>query len=394
MAKKILILNGSRSEVPLILAAKRLGYFVLTTGNNPSLIGHSFSDSYVYADYSDKEAILGLAKSENVDYICSSSNDFGIITSSYVSEQLGLNGHDSYETTLIIHHKDKFKKFAERNNIPTPKAFGFSNIHSAREFAERHSGKVIIKPIDLGGGKGISVATSRSEKLIAIEDAFLSSKSNNIVIEEFVEGQLHSVSTFILDQKVVAYYSCTEFPCINPFAVSLSIGPAFDIENTIGKIIHETEKLARLLNLCDGVVHLQYIQAVNSNPYIIEITRRCPGDLFNYPIERSLSFKWTEWQVRAECGLDVSDIPRNIKQIGNSGRYRIMAKSNGILKEIFVSSELRKHIFEELIWIKPGMEITRHAEEPLGIICFDFPSKETAMSVIGNIDLHVKVIFV
>ena len=59
---KILILNGSHSEIPLINAAQALGFHVVTTGNSPDLIGHSFADEYYPADYSDQRAILTLAQ--------------------------------------------------------------------------------------------------------------------------------------------------------------------------------------------------------------------------------------------------------------------------------------------------------------------------------------------
>ena len=85
--KKLLILNGSHSEIPLIKSAKSLGFYVITTGNYPKLIGHQYSDEYWFADYSDKGAVLDIAKKLNVDAVCSCANDFGIITASYVSKR-------------------------------------------------------------------------------------------------------------------------------------------------------------------------------------------------------------------------------------------------------------------------------------------------------------------
>ena len=45
--KRLLILNGSHSEIPLIQEAKKLGYYVITSGNAPELIGHTYADEYV-----------------------------------------------------------------------------------------------------------------------------------------------------------------------------------------------------------------------------------------------------------------------------------------------------------------------------------------------------------
>ena len=55
---KLLLLGGSHAEIPLIQAAQALGWFVITTGNNRDGLGHPHADKTVFADFSDKEAIL------------------------------------------------------------------------------------------------------------------------------------------------------------------------------------------------------------------------------------------------------------------------------------------------------------------------------------------------
>ena len=111
--KKLLVLNGSHSDIPLIKAGKELGYYVITSGNNPALIGHNYSDEYVYGDFSDPEGMLQIFKDKGIDAVCSCANDFGAITAAYLSDNLNLPGHDSYEDTLTLHHKDKFKTFSK-----------------------------------------------------------------------------------------------------------------------------------------------------------------------------------------------------------------------------------------------------------------------------------------
>ena len=65
MKEKVLVLNGSFCEIPLIESLHKLGYYVVTTGNAPHLIGHSYADEYIPADYSNKELILKLVKEED-----------------------------------------------------------------------------------------------------------------------------------------------------------------------------------------------------------------------------------------------------------------------------------------------------------------------------------------
>ena len=49
-------------------------------------------------------------------------------------------------------------------------------------------------------------------------------------------------------------------------------------------------------------------------PYIIDITRRCSGDIYPEPVEHSTGIPWAEWIVRTECGMDCKDFPTGAKQ--------------------------------------------------------------------------------
>ena len=60
--KKVLVLNGSFCELPIIEECHNLGYYVITTGNMPELMAHKYADEYIQADYSDYETILNIVK--------------------------------------------------------------------------------------------------------------------------------------------------------------------------------------------------------------------------------------------------------------------------------------------------------------------------------------------
>lgn len=154
--KRLLVAGGGYADIPLIQSAKKLGCYVITSGNRPDELGHRYSDEYRPADFSDPEAMLALAKRAGVDAVCACCNDFSSLSSAYVAEQLGFPGHDPYEVSKIIHHKDQYRKFALAHGITTPKAKGFSDMQEALDGVVALPFPVIIKPVDLTGGKGIS----------------------------------------------------------------------------------------------------------------------------------------------------------------------------------------------------------------------------------------------
>ena len=121
--KKVLFANGSYNEIPLIKSAKKLGYYVITSGNDSKGEGHQYADEYIACDYSNKEALLKIAEDNHVDAICSCGNDFAAISAAYVAEKMNLPGHDSYENSRFFHEKNKFKELCKALNLPTSKSF-------------------------------------------------------------------------------------------------------------------------------------------------------------------------------------------------------------------------------------------------------------------------------
>ncbi|MBN1365848.1 MAG: ATP-grasp domain-containing protein [Syntrophaceae bacterium] len=370
--KKLLILNGSHSEIPLIKSAKSLGFYVITTGNNPKLIGHKYSDEYCFADYSDKDAVLKIAKKLNIDAVCSCSNDFGIITASYVSEKIDLPGHDSYETTKILHQKDLFKKFSIENDILTPYAEGFGDIVKALSSVKRRTFPFIVKPIDMSGGKGVSLVGSDRELPEAVKTAFSLSHSKRIVIEDFTKGTQHSFSTFILKGRVVFYFSDNEFSYLNPYFVSTSAAPSINIDEVADTLIQSVEKIAKLLSLKDGIFHIQYLYS-NKKTYILEITRRCSGDLYPYPVDYSTGLDWACWIVKAETGMDCSNFPE-VSQKGYCGRHCIMGSRNGTIKNIIFDEQIEGNIYDRLVLLQKSDRINNYLTDKAEVVLLKYDS--------------------
>jgi len=386
---KLLILNGSHSEIPLIKAGKNLGFHVITTGNAPSLIGHKYADEYHHADFSDKEEILELATKLGINAICSSANDFGAITASFLAEKMGLPGHDSYDTTLIVHHKDRFKKFSKKHQIQTPYAESFEDENSALIAVNKYSFPLIIKPVDLTGGKGVSKVTTNKEYPQAIKKAFRISRAKRIVVEKYFKGTQHSFSTFIVNRKVAFYFSDNEYSFLNPYLVSTSAAPATNIEKYADGLVASAEQVAEALDLVDGVLHIQYL--ANEKAYtIIEMTRRCSGDLYPYPVDISSDLDWGSWIVKAETGITCADFPET-EQKGYCGRHCIMSCKNGVVKDVVISERLKKYIDSEVVWWEKGDVIDNYMAQKLGVLLLRYPSLEQMHETTKHLNKLVRV---
>lgn len=390
--EKLLILNGSHSEATIIEKAKELGYYVITSGNAPHLMGHKLADEYIPADYSDKEAILKLVQDNNISRIVSCANDFGVITAAYVAEKLGMPGHDTYENANILHQKDLFKEFIQKLGIRAPYSTSFVDREAAIEFSKTAEYPIIVKATDLTGGKGILRADNLDEAIIAIDNAFNRSRAKHIVIEPFIIGVQQSIDTFVINKKVVATTSNDVFCPINPYLIQSEILPAEGIENIQDELHSIIERICNELNLVDGMFTLQYI-IKDGKPYIIEMMRRALGNQFLTVAGAVTGFPWEEALVRAETGMDLTCLKFSEPMAKIAGHHGVMASRNGTVAGYTIDPEVEKHIFKRIEILKPGDKIEDYMNERVAYLYYTYDSREEAVETVKRMNDLISVQF-
>lgn len=373
--KKMLLLGGGHAEIPLIQAAQSLGWYVITTGNAREGLGHPYADKNVFADFSDKEAMLELAKSEGVQAVCSGCNDFALLSTVYVCEKLGLPGHDSYATSLEIHHKDKYRALATRLGIPTPRALVVRSTADFETAIAQLTFPIIVKPVDLTGGKGIHRAANAEEARAAYKDATSRTRQDHIVVEEFVVGTNHGFSAMLVKGKVAFAFSDNEQYFVNKYLVSGANTPSTSSDKTLAMLREYSERIAQELHLVDGILHIQYIERADGTPVIIEICRRPPGDLYIKFVKYATGVDYPKFIVQAETGEDISAI-KDAPTQGFWLRHCVMAgpeiENGSIVCDVSFAPEIQGNIVEKFLWHKPGEVITDKLTYKAGIVFFKF----------------------
>ena len=390
--KRLLILNGSHSEITLIEAAHKLGYYVITSGNNPDLVGHAYADEYIAADYSDKEAILDLVRNNGIDRIVSCANDFGVISAAYVAEQMGWPGHDTYENALLLHHKDLFKSYIQDLGIRTPTSTVLNSKDEALEYARSAEYPIIVKAVDLTGGKGINRADCFEEAVDAIEDAYARTRSSSVVIEPYVIGTQQSIDTFVRDGKVIASVSNDCYMPINPYLIQSETLPARGIEHIQDELHGIIERICADRSLVDGMFTLQYI-VCDGKPYIIEMMRRCLGNQFLTVAGAVTGFPWEEALVRAETGMDLSGLAFSKPRSPFAGHHGIMGDHNGKIAGYEIDPELKEHLFQVIDIIPPGGDIVDYMSERVAYIYYAYESRSEIDRIAPMLNSLARVIY-
>ena len=388
--KKLLLAGGGYADIPLILSAKKLGYYVITSGNKPDELGHKYSDEYKMADFSDCEAIFNLAKTCEVSAICACCNDFSALSASYAAEKMGLPGHDPYKVAQIIHYKDLYRKFALENGIATPRALGFTNKKDALTGIKSLSFPVIIKPVDLTGGKGMSTISNMEEAETAIEKAFAISRMKRVVIEEFIAGSRHGFSAFLVDGKVVFFFSDNEHYFLNPYMVSAASTPGVVPSSAEKKLCADSEKIASLLSLKTGIFHIQYILK-GVEPIIIEICRRAPGDLYIKFVELATGVDYPSWIVKSSAGMDCSGLI-HAEPRGFYTRHCVMSATAGRVQDILFDDSIKEQIIDEFMCWKKGDVISDVMTAKFGIVFLKFQSQDEMIEKTEHMQELIRVV--
>ena len=389
--KKLLLLNGSHAEIPLIIEAKKLGWHVITTGNDKTAIGHHYADENIFGDYSDGEFIYHLAKDLSVDAIISCCNDFAYISTAYACEKLNLRGHDSYENACIIHNKKNFRDVMHKLNLPIPKFFTCSSIEELPNIYEKLKFPLLIKPTDLTGGKGVRACHNEVE----LEQAFLSAqkltRKNSVLIEEFINGTNHAANFFIQNQKVVRAFFDDEQYYKNKYLVSGASSPSSLQHFTMEQVILSVEKIAAHLKLVDGMFHVQFMVESDGTPILIDPCRRAPGDLYLKLIEHSSGINCAKEIICAETGLHVEISPQLTHKF--IARECIMTDRCGIIDSIFVNPVVEEKIIDKMIWAETGDEIENFLTYKAGILFLEFNNFYEMKSILKDFHKLVQIKF-
>jgi len=406
--KKLLLLGGGHAEIPLIQAAQELGYYVITTGNAREGLGHPYADKNVFADFSDKDAMLALAREEGVSAVCSGCNDFALLSTVYVCEKLGLPGHDSFETSLQIHHKDKYRALAERLGVPTPRSRRVPVGGAIDEACGELTFPLIIKPVDLTGGKGIHRVNNVTEAREAYADAVSRTRENHIVVEEFVTGSNHGFSAFLIGGRVAFYFADNEQYYLNKYMVSGANTPSSTSSRGLNLLVEYSERIAADLHLVDGILHIQYIERDDGIPVIIEICRRPPGDLYIKFVKYATGVDYPKMIIAAECGLDPIAALQGDASIvipGLTGdlafhyaskpflRHCVMADRAGTVAGVDFAPEIQKNLVEKFLWYKEGDVVSDPFYYKAGIVFLQFKSVEEMTEKTARMTELIKVRF-
>jgi len=393
-----MLLGGLRYLLPVIEAAHKQGYYVLTADYLPNNIAHKYSDEYVNVSIVDKEAVLKVAKEKQIDGIISFAVDPGVVAAAYVQEQMHLPQMGPYASVVILQNKDLFRQFLTEHRFNVPAAKGYSSKEEAlndRDWIQ--SFPMIVKPTDSAGSKGVTRIDSIDEYPAALDEAFDKSISGHVIVEEFIEkaGCSSDTDSFLLNGELkFVSFNAQRFDvhAANPYTPAAYSWPSTFTKEQEAYLTSELQRLLTLLHMQTSVFNIETRIGTNGKAYIMECTPRGGGNRLSEMLRYATGVDMITAQVRAAVGDPVEGIEQRPYN-GHWAEVILHADEDGIFQALRVDKAFQTNVVDTDLWVEKGDKVFgfNGANDAIGTLKMQFANEGAMLDFIGNVSKHVKI---
>ena len=321
--KKLLILGGNAISIDIVEAAHSLGVYTIVADwydakRSPAkLIADEFWDVSIF----DTELLVQMIKDNNVGGIITGFTDSYLLQYQLLCELSGLPCYASkevFETTL---DKAKFKQLCKDNGVPVIPEYDPMTF-DPKSISDRN--KIIIKPVDNRGSRGVVLCCSPDDYQTSLEYALSFSEKKQVLIEKYMEMDSFSVSyTF---QDGVASLSTTDDRYVHKAltggaVTQCSLYPSKYMDTYIDMFDSKVRRMYEGAGLKNGVVAVQFFTD-GKMFYVMEMAHRLSG---------GKHYTYT----KMENGISVLDQMIHFAITGSMADYSLAEKDNPRFKHTY-----------------------------------------------------------
>lgn len=183
--KRLLILGGNPETIPLVEIANDMGIYTIVTSARPTDPAKAYARAAFDVDGMDVPGLVALARSEGVNGVLVGVADILVPSYCKVCDALGLPCYATQKIMDVFAYKDRFKATCERYGIHgIPEYYLDAEMKPADVAAIEYP--VMIKPVDNGGGVGMTVCYQESDLQPAVEKALSASFQKRFIAEKYM----------------------------------------------------------------------------------------------------------------------------------------------------------------------------------------------------------------
>lgn len=275
--KKLLIVGASILQLPAIIKAKQLGYYVAVADYNPKAVGITYADKFFNVSTIDIEGITRIALEFQPNGILTLATDAPIRAVAQACEACGLPGI-SYDTAIIATDKAKMKAVFEEHGIESPWHHVVHDKESFYKLADELFFPCIMKPTDSSGSRGVVLCRNKQELFSNYEYSLNASQNGKIIIEEYLDGPEFSIEVMVVDHKPHVLQITDKITTGAPHFVEMGHSqPTVQPMEVQKKLIDLAVRAVESMGINNGPAHVEMILTDNG-PKMVELGARMGGD--------------------------------------------------------------------------------------------------------------------
>lgn len=378
--KKLLVLGGGATSIDIVNAAQALGVYVIVTdyydvSRSPAKL---IANEYWNESITDYDKLCTLIKEKGVNGIITGFTDSYLMPYQRLCELSGLPCYATKEVFELTMDKARFKQFCRDNYVPVIPEYELASF-DPNIISEKH--KVIVKPVDNSGSRGVILCTKPEDFQKCLDYALSFSEKKQVVIERYMEMDSISISYTIQDG--VVSLSTTDDRYVHKAESGSSVTqcgiyPSKYTEAYIREIDPKMRKMYERAGLKNGVLAVQFFTDGNEF-YVMEMGHRLTGGQhYTYTM--------------AENGISSLDQLIRFAVTGSMADYSIAERDNALFKHVYchlfiLGKEAKIARFEGLDYLKQMPEVM-HLTEMKRVGDKVGADGTSAQKVVG---LHLKV---
>ena len=184
--KKLLILGGNPETIPLVEIANSYGIKTIVASARSTDPAKKFAWKAYTFEGLDVDAVIEIAKNEKVDGVLVGVADILVPMYCKVCKELNFPCYVTEEIVNVFSFKDTFKRTCEKYGINGIPEYNLQNSFSDAD-VKNVKFPVMIKPVDNGGGVGMTVANNVNELREGISIALNASNLKRYIIEKYMQ---------------------------------------------------------------------------------------------------------------------------------------------------------------------------------------------------------------
>lgn len=298
--KKLLILGGNPETSALVRVANNMGIKTIVAS------GRHTDDAKKYAwkssdiDGMDVPGLISLAREEQVDGVLVGVADILVPSYCKVCDALGLPCYASQRIVDVFAFKDVFKATCESYGI-----HGIPEYYLDAEMKQSDIDKikypVMIKPVDNGGGVGMTVVYNEEELRPAVEKALEASNKKRFIVERYMEcpdlGMYYTFKDGVCSASCIYdRYTTDEQPGLSRVCLGGTY-PSKYINEYFDRMHDNAVRMFKEIGITDGILMLSGFYE-NGEFYVYDTGFRLQGEAPHLLIKAIQGFDQREMLIR------------------------------------------------------------------------------------------------